>query len=163
MVLKKVVVALFIGAVLTACGDESSKQSNKSSGSSGSSQTASAGSAATPAAQPAQKKETDKIDEAIFALKFFSAGERDKAAVEAKRILSEIDMKVGELEGKADPAAIKTLKDEGTQAQAEVAKLAADSETVWWKVANAYAKALLDHKRNYDKLASGAEVAKSGG
>lgn len=156
---KKVIAALIVGAVLAACGDDSSKQANKS-GSSGGSQTAGA---AAPAAQPAQKKETDKIDEAIFALKFFSAGERDKAAVEAKRILAEIDAKVAELEGKADAATLKTLKDQGAEAATEVAKLAADSETVWWKIANAYAKALLDHKRAYDKLAAGPEVAKSGG
>ena len=157
---KKVIAALVVGAVLAACGDDSSKQANKS-GSSGGSQTAA--STAAPAAQPAQKKETDKIDEAIFALKFFSAGERDKAAVEAQRILSEIDAKVAELEGKADAVTLKTLTDQGAEAAAEVAKLAADSETVWWKIANAYAKALLDHKRAYDKLAAGPEVAKSGG
>lgn len=159
MISKKLLAALAIGAALTACGDDSSKQANKS-GSSGSTQTAST--SASTAGQPAQKKETDKIDEAIFALKFFSAGERDKAAVEAKRILAEIDGKVAELEGKADAAALKTLKDQGAEATAEVAKLAADSETVWWKVANAYAKALLDHKRAYDKLAA-PEVAATGG
>ena len=153
---KQVLIACVVVALLAACDDSSKKAENNSSGST--SQTAStsgSGPAPAPASVPQQKKETDKIDEAIFALKFFSANERDKAATEAKRILAEIDQKVGDLDGKADSAALITLKQQGTEAQKEIDGLAADAETVWWKVANAYAKALLDHKRAYDKLAGG--------
>ena len=151
---KQVLIACVVAALVAACDDASKKAENNSSGST--SQTAStSGPAPAPASVPQQKKETDKIDEAIFALKFFSANERDKAATEAKRILAEIDQKVGDLDGKADSAALITLKQQGTEAQKEIDGLAADAETVWWKVANAYAKALLDHKRAYDKLAGG--------
>ena len=80
--------ACLAAGALIACDDSSKKAENNSSSSSG---TQVASTSAAPAAAPAQKKETDKIDEAIFALKFFSANERDKAAVEAKRILAEID------------------------------------------------------------------------
>ena len=155
MASKQVLIACVVAALLAACDDSSKKAENNSSGSS--TQTASTGGtpAPTPASVPTQKKETDKIDEAIFALKFFSANERDKAATEAKRILAEINGKVGELDGKADAAALTSLKEQGEEAQKEIDSLAADAETVWWKVANAYAKARLDHKRAYDKLAGG--------
>ena len=159
MVANKVLIAGLLGALLAGCGDESSKKAEKSSSPSESQQA----STTSAPAQAAQKKETDKIDEAIFALKFFSANERDKAAEEAKRILAEINTKVAELDGKADPAALQILKGESATAAAEIDKLAADSETVWWKVANAYAKTLLDHKRSYDKVAAAGEVAKTGG
>jgi superfamily I DNA and RNA helicase len=149
---KQVLIACVVAALVAACDDSSKKAENNSSGST--TQTAST-SGPAPASVPQQKKETDKIDEAIFALKFFSANERDKAATEAKRILAEINQKVGELDGKADAAALTTLKQQGMEAQKEIDGLAADAETVWWKVANAYAKALLDHKRAYDKLAGG--------
>lgn len=159
MVAKKLLIAGFLGALLAGCGDESSQKAEKSSSSPASQQA----STASAPAQPAQKKETDKIDEAIFALKFFSANERDKAAAEAKRILAEINAKIAELDGKADPAALQSLKTESATAATEIDKLAADSETVWWKVANAYAKTLLDHKRSYDKVAAAGEVAQTGG
>jgi superfamily I DNA and RNA helicase len=152
---KQVLIACVVAALVAACDDSSKKAENKSSGSTTQTASTSSGPAPAPASVPQQKKETDKIDEAIFALKFFSANERDKAATEAKRILEEINQKVGELDGKADAAALTTLKQQGAEAQKEIDGLAADSETVWWKVANAYAKALLDHKRAYDKLAGG--------
>jgi hypothetical protein len=150
---RNVLIACLAAGALMACDDSSKKADNSSSSSSA--QVASTATTPAPAAAPAQKKETDKIDEAIFALKFFSANERDKAAVEAKRILTEINEKIGGLEGKADAADLKSLKDQSAAASKEIDTLAADSETVWWKIANAYAKALLDTKRAYDKLAGG--------
>jgi hypothetical protein len=100
MLTNKVLIAFFVGTFLTACGDDSST----------SAKTESATETASAPPTPVQKKEPDKIDEAIFALKFFSAAERDKAALEATRIFGEIQMKAAGLEGKADAAALMGLK-----------------------------------------------------
>ncbi len=149
MLTNKILIACFVGAFLTACGDDSSTA--------GKTEESAPQTASTPASAPAnpvQKKETDKIDEAIFALKFFSAAERDKAALEATRIFGEIQMKAAGLEGKADAAALMGLKEKAAAAKAEINKLTADKETVWWKIANAYAKSLLDNKRAYDQVSA---------
>jgi len=144
MLTNKVLIAFFVGTFLTACGDDSST----------SAKTESATETASAPPTPVQKKEPDKIDEAIFALKFFSAVERDKAALEATRIFGEIQMKAAGLEGKADAAALMGLKDKATASKAEIDKLTADKDTVWWKIANAYAKVLLDNKRAYDQVSA---------
>ena len=144
MLTNKVLIAFFVGTFLAACGDDSST----------SAKTESATETASAPPTPVQKKEPDKIDEAIFALKFFSAAERDKAALEATRIFGEIQMKAAGLEGKADAAALMGLKDKATASKAEIDKLTADKDTVWWKIANAYAKVLLDNKRAYDQVSA---------
>jgi hypothetical protein len=148
MLTNKILIACVIGAFLAACGDDSSTEAKTESAT----ETASTTASAPP--NPVQKKETDKIDEAIFALKFFSAAERDKAAIEAARIFGEIQMKAAGLEGKADAAALMGLKEKATASKAEIDKLTADKDTVWWKIANAYAKALLDNKRAYDQVSA---------
>ena len=153
MLTNKILVACFVGVFLAACGDDSSTEAKTDKPA-----TETASTTASAPAKPVQKKETDKIDEAIFALKFFSAAERDKAALEATRIFGEIQMKAAALEGKADAAALKGLKDKAATAKAEIDKLTADKDTVWWKITNAYAKALLDNKRAYDQV--GAALSK---
>jgi hypothetical protein len=149
MLTNKILITCFIGVLLAACGDDSSTEAKTEEPA-----TQAASTTANAPANPVQKKETDKIDEAIFALKFFSAGERDKAAVEANRIFGEIQMRAATLEGKADAATLIGFKDKTAAAKAEIDKLTADKDTVWWKIANAYATALLNNKRAYDQAAA---------